>query len=118
MNKKNKPTASNLLNIEQYTNSIMDKVSRSPIKDSKEIKSTAPVVEQEEAETDTATEVSTKPSLKSVKKSMGRPKSNHGKQPFTVLISPKILKKLKLKAINKDMQINELLDDILSDYLG
>ncbi len=48
---------------------------------------------------------------------MAREKSSTERKPFGIRIKPELMKKLRMLAVEKDMQVNHLLEEAIEDLL-
>ncbi len=48
---------------------------------------------------------------------MAREKSSNERKPFGIRIKPELMKKLRMLAVEKDMQVNHLLEEAIEDLL-
>lgn len=52
-----------------------------------------------------------------VKNPIGRPRSNHGRKSTSVMVKPEVWKRLKLLALQRDIDLSEMLEDIFLTFL-
>lgn len=48
---------------------------------------------------------------------IGRPRANHGRKSTSVMVQPEIWKRLKLLALQRDVDLSEMLEDLFLSYL-
>lgn len=52
-----------------------------------------------------------------IKNPIGRPRANHGRRSTSVMVKPEIWKRLKLLALQRDIDLSEMLEDMFLTYL-
>ncbi|MCB0517319.1 MAG: hypothetical protein H6577_26415 [Lewinellaceae bacterium] len=51
-------------------------------------------------------------------KAVGRPRANHGRRSTSVMVRPQIWKQLKLLALQRDIDLSEMLENMFLDYIN